>query len=155
MDAERQATQMLLEKGVPVQIVAPFFLRIFGKKSLSFSLTLPTLNTLLKIAHEYLKIGQEVASELNTQEGMQLLANDGKKVRKIVALALLNNSKLFWLSGWIGKQLSKALKPEDMLHLYQLIVVHGGLEDFLNTIRLIHQTRITKPMNLSPNEMGS
>ncbi len=155
MNAERQATQMLLEKGVPVQIVAPFFLRIFGKKSLSFTLTLPTLYTLMQIADECLKIEQDVTAELNTHEAMKLLANDGKRVRKIVAMALLNSSKWLWLSGWLGKQLSKCLKSEDMLQLYQLIVLHGGLEDFLNTIRLIRQTRITKPMNLSPNETGS
>ncbi len=122
---------------------------------LTFHLTLPSLYTLMRIAYEYLKIEQDVTSELNTKQAMQLLANDGKKVRKIVALALLNNSKLFFLSGWLGKQLSKALKSEDMLHLYQLVVVHGGLEDFLTTIRLIHQTRMTKPMNLSPSERES
>lgn len=155
MESEKQAAAMLLEKGVPVQIVAPFLLRVLlRKKTLNFSLTLPTLHTLLCISHEYVQL-QDGTKELNAWQAMQLLSQDGKRVRKMVAMALLNRSRLLWLSGWLGRQLSKSLTGEDILQLYQLIVVHGGLEDFLNTIRLIHQTRITKPMNLSPNEKGS
>lgn len=146
---------MLLRKGVPVQIVAPFFLRIFRRKTIRFTLTFPTLYTLLRISREYLKITQECKAELTTQQAMQVMNTDGKRVAKIVAIALLNRSWLLWLSGWLGNRLSKRLRPEDVLQLYELVVVHGGLEDFLSTIRLIHQTRVTKPMNLSPNEKGS
>lgn len=155
MEAERQAAAMLLKKGVPVQIVAPFLLRLFGRKTIRFTLTFPTLNTLLRVSREYLKITQDCTAELTTQQAMQLINTDGKRVAKIVAMALLNRSWLLWLSGWLGNRLSKRLYPEDVLQLYELVVVHGGLEDFLSTIRLIHQTRITKPMNLSPNEKGS
>lgn len=155
MEAERQAAAMLLKKGVPVQIVAPFFLRIFRRKTIRFTLIFPTLYTLLRISREYLKITQDCTAELTTQQAMQVMNTDGKRVAKIVAIALLNRSYLLWLSGWLGNRLSKHLYPEDVLQLYELVVVHGGLEDFLNTIRLIHQTRITKPMNLSPIEKGS
>lgn len=155
MEAEQQAATILLNKGVPVQVVAPFFLRLFRRKKINLILTFPTLHTLLRISREYLKITQDCTAELTTQQAMQAMNTDGKRVAKIVAIALLNRSWLLWLGGWLGRRLSKRLRTEDILQLYELIVIHGGLEDFLNTIRLIHQTRITKPMNLSPNERES
>lgn len=139
---------MLLKRGVPVQVSAPLFLRCFGKKRINYSLQLPKFNTLLRIAEMYLNLDIDASKTKTVNEAIALMRLSGKSVAKIIAIALLNGKRQ-WSIKWLAKRLSKSLTSEQMYYLFTLIVVHGGIEDFMSTIRLIEKTRITKPMNLS------
>ena len=154
MNAEKQAAIMLLKKGVALQIKAPFFFRIFGKKRIGLKLRLPTLHTLLCIAEEYLSVGVDVERELSLREALEITLISGRMASRVVAMAMINKASLLWLTGLLGRQLRKSLMAEELKYLYHLTVVYGGVEDFIATIRLIQKTRITKP-NLSQREKGS
>lgn len=153
MDGEKQAIQMLMNGGVPVQLVAPPFLRFWGKKHLNFLLRLPKMDTLIRIAEKYLLLGIEMPDKLKLNDAILLTAVSAKRISEIVAISLLNRKSVF--TKRLAKLLRKNLTAQQLYYFFSLIIIHGGVEDFTNTIRLIEATRITKPMNLSPQEAGS
>ena len=73
----------------------------------------------------------------------------------IIAIAILNDPKKMWMYKIFSRFLSTSLQQEEINYLFHLLVIYGGVEDFINTIRLMETMKITKPMNLSPEEKMS
>lgn len=145
---EKQVANMLLERGVKVQIKAPLFFRIFGKKKRELVLKEPKLSTLVAICVESLDFDFNLEKDYNLKEAAEVVAVDGKRMARLLALGIfgeISNGRLNRLS----KRLLADLSAKQLFYLYQLIMVHGGVQDFMNTIRYTLETRITKPMNLS------
>lgn len=147
---EFESANLLLKKGVRIQLLIPFLWLFKRKKSLV--LTAPTLETLLKVARLYLTI-PPVGKEVSTTEAMGVVALHGKTVSLILAVTL-RNGKEGWRTRQLAKVLQKSLSAEEIFYLFQLIVIHGGVQDFIATIRYIGERRITAPM-LSQNEKTS
>lgn len=145
---EKLAPQMLLKRGVKVNVRAPLFLRIFGKKELALTMYQPTARTLLKIAHAYLDI-IPIEEDVELATMIRYYAEHSKKVHRVISLGFLNSPRKYWRTNILAWYLARTLTEQHFLYLFQLLILHGGVEDFLSTIRLIEQTRITKPMNLS------
>lgn len=152
---EKRAAGLLLKRGVKVQILAPLFFRLFRKKTIDLTITAPTTNTLLKIAHTYLSMGIGKTDELTVPEAFSILKNHSKGMTDIIAICILNSPKKMWLKGILSRLLANRLTQDHINYLFHLIVVYGGVEGFINTIRLVETTMITKPMNLSPEEKMS
>ena len=158
MDAqatEQKAAKILLKRGVNVPVTAPLFLRILGKKRITLEVKAPTTNMLLKIADKFLDMGLDNVNDVSLIDGVKLLKTHGKKVSEVIALCILNHPKKVWRHKILARFLGNRLGMDEQLMLFQLIMVQGGVQDFINTIRLIMETRITKPMNLSPTEKMS
>ncbi|MBS9774954.1 MAG: hypothetical protein KGV59_07370 [Tenacibaculum sp.] len=153
MNAEKQTVDLLLKRGVEVRIKAPLFLRIF-RRNKNMVVQLPRVDVLLEIANLWLTINQKADKELSLTDAFTLVKDHTKTISKIVAWCVVNNPKKAWQVGFVAKKLRK-LSAEDLMKLYQIVVLYGGLEDFINTIRLIGSTRITAPMNQSPKEKTS
>lgn len=152
---EQRAAQILLKRGVPVSIEAPLLFRWLGCKSLKLKIHAPTTHTLLIIAEKYASLQIKEEQVLNVGQSFELLKNNGKKISEIIAVAVLNSPTKLWRHKILARFIERKLTPEEISHLFHLIVVYGGVEDFINTIRLVDSTRITKPMNLSPQEKMS
>lgn len=152
---EKQVANILLERGVKVQLKAPLFLRWFGKKTVTYVVKAPTIRTLVKIADVSLDVPVNFDKEINIQQATKVVQQHGKKMSKIAALAILNspakNYKLNVLTNFLYKNMSAA----ELYYIYQMMLMYGGYEDFINIIRFTQATRITKPMNLSQNEKRS
>ncbi|HAY3590656.1 hypothetical protein CMU23_01400 [Elizabethkingia anophelis] len=151
-DIEKKAAEILLKRGVKVPVTAPLFLRIFRKKTISLIITSPTSNTYLRISHKFLKMDVNPDRDIDLKEAYEVYVKHGKKESEILALALLNSFFLYWLHKPFAWWLRCKITEAEINYLYQLIVVYGGIQDFINTIRIIHSTRMTKPMNLSQKE---
>lgn len=152
MKVEKLAPELLLKRGVRVAVPAPLFLRLLGKKEFQLILHHPTARTLLKIADEYLKMAAP-EGEVKLDDMVAHYRRHAKRVHKIVALGFFNRKA--YGAGLLARYLRRKLTERQFLYLYQLLLLHGGVEDFLNTIRLIGRTRITRPMNLSQTEKTS
>lgn len=152
---EKRAAKVLLKRGVKVEILAPLFLRIFGKKTISLQITSPTANTLILIAEKYLSMNIEKTEDLSIPEAFSILKNHSQSMTDIIAISILNDYKKMWMRKLLSRFLGSRLKQEEINYLFHLIIVYGGVEDFISTIRLMEATRITKPMNLSPEEKTS
>lgn len=148
-DIEKKAAEILLKRGVKVPVTAPLFLRIFRKKTINLIITSPTSNTYLRISHKFLKMDVNPDKDIDLKEAYEVYVKHGKKESEILALALLNSFFLYWLHKPFAWWLRCNITEAEINYLYQLIVVYGGIQDFINTIRIIHSTRMTKPMNLS------
>lgn len=155
IDIEKRAANLLLKRGVKVSVLAPLFFRLFRKKNVEFVITAPTAATLIEISDIFLSMRIEKMDGLTVTEGFNYLKNHSKSMTKIVAVSIINNPRKMWFSKILTWFLSSRLTQEELSYLFHLIVVHGGIEDFINTIRLMEVMTITKPMNLSPEEKMS
>lgn len=152
---ENRAANLLLRRGVKVSVTAPLFLRLFGKKEINLVISAPSIYTLTLIAEKYLSLRIKETKDLNISEAFELLNMHSRAMSEIIAISILNNSKKMWRKRFLASFLEKRLTAEELSYLFHLIVAYGGIEDFINTIRLMEEIRITKPMNLSPEEKTS
>ena len=153
---EIKASKLLLKRGVELMLPAPFFLRLIGKKQTKLILKTPCVESQLAISEAFLQTGIFLKEdEITMQKSLELLAKHGYIISEIIALAIKNETKINWKIRRLAKLLRKILNTEEMSYLFSLLVAFSGVQDFTNTIRLIQETRITKPMNLSPKEKTS
>lgn len=155
IDIEKKAANLILKRGVKVQVLAPLFLRLFGKKKITITIRAPKSLTLVRIAEKYLSMRIESTKDLTLPESFQLLKFHSSTMTEIIAICLLDSTLKMWRMKILARFLSRQLTQEEINYLFHLIIVYGGVEDFINTIRLMETVRITKPMNLSPEEKMS
>mgnify|MGYP003604606284 CR=1 FL=1 len=155
IDIEKKAANLILKRGVKVQVLAPLFLRLFGKKTMTITVRAPKSLTLVRIAEKYLSMRIENTNDLTLPESFQLLKFHSFKMTEIIAICLLDSTLKMWRMKILARFLSRKLTQEEINYLFHLIIVYGGVEDFINTIRLMEAVRITKPMNLSPEQRMS
>lgn len=140
--AEKLSADLLLKKGIKIQLLMPF-LGVFKRRK-TFVLVQPSLETLLKMARLYLKI-PPIGAEISTQKAMEILATHGKIISLILAVVLRNGKEGFF-TRQLAKHLQKSLSQEEILYLFQLVALQGGIQGFIATIRYIGEHRITAPM---------
>lgn len=153
---EIKAAKLLLKRGVELMLPAPFFLRLFGKKQIKLTLKTPCLESQLAISEAFLQTGIFLKEdEISMRKALEILSNHGVRISEIIAMAIQNETRVNWRVRRLAKQLRQTINTEEMSYLFSLLVAFSGVQDFTNTIRLIQETRITKPMNLSPTEKTS
>ncbi|WP_052910367.1 hypothetical protein [Riemerella anatipestifer] len=153
---EIKAAKLLLKRGVELMLPAPFFLRLFGKKQIKLTLKTPCLESQLAVSEAFLQTGIFLKEdEISMQKALEILSNHGVRISEIIAMAIQNETRINWRVRRLAKRLRKNINTEEMSYLFSLLVAFSGVHDFTNTIRLIQETRITKPMNLSPTEKTS
>ena len=153
---ERLAVETILQRGVKVKIVAPWFIR-WLKRSFTVRVGSPYEGTLLRVARYYLSTGldSQKLDDLSVEDALVLMSLNGKAISKAVACAILNgylSGKLFtrplaWYLRW-------HLKPKELFALTTALLVYGGTEDFINTTRLVREMKATTP-NLGQKKKGS
>ncbi|MGV3705449.1 MAG: hypothetical protein ACO1NU_08725 [Arcticibacter sp.] len=154
---ELKAADTLLERGVRVKIRAPLLLRIFRKKTISLVIKQPTWGTMLRVSRLYLKMGisSEELKGISVEKAIELMSKNGKGFSKIIACLLLNGYITYFLFNRpLAFFLRESMEPNRMAALVELIILFGGVEDFMNTIRSVSTTIVTAP-NLSPENQGS
>ena len=144
---ERLAAENLLQRGVKIKIVAPWFIR-WLKKTVTLRLTSPFEGTLLRVSAYYLSTGLQdhKLENITVEESLLLMSTHGKAISKAVACAILNSywsGKLFtnplaWYLRW-------HLKPKELFALTTALLIYGGTADFMNTTRLVRTMKSTTP----------
>ena len=155
---EQRAAETILENGVRVSIPAPFFLRLFGKKTIKLKLRQPTLRTLMVVSSLALEAGFsfEGIDSGNLDAAHELIQTHAKTLARIVAVFILRKKRKIQLfSGMLANYLLDKTTSRKMAEIVLLIVAIGGVQDFTDSIRLIRSMRVTTPKNLSPTDQGS
>lgn len=154
---ELHATETLLQRGVRVKVRAPLCLRMFGKKTFDLVLWTPTAGSLMRMGEWYLKcqLSIEKLESLSIEEAMSFQVKYGKFIYNALACLFLGNkllTKVFLkpYSNWLKEYMT----TQEALTLLQLVILHGGLEDFMNTTRLIRGKMLT-PSKLGPQTKRS
>lgn len=148
---EKKTANLLLERGVIVHVTTPLFLW-FGKKKTEIVIKAPTTEKFLEIALLFLEMNIQNTGEMELKEAFELFVKHGEKMSEIIALCVSSGGDKI---PNLAKVLRRSLTQQEMSYLFHLVIAYGGIEDFINTIRLAEATRITKPMNLSPAEETS
>lgn len=154
----RQAADTILDKGVRVQLPAPFLLSLVFVRSVGFILRQPTLGQLLRVSSVALAAGFDLGNleSGGINEAHRLVKQHARALAKIAALLMLRGrlrGQLF--AGLLARWLVWKLTPRKLAEITLISVAMSGIEDFTSTIRLIGAMRITHPKNLSHDSDGS
>jgi hypothetical protein len=153
---EQRVAETILEKGVRVQLPAPFFLPF--RKNVGLILRQPKAGTLFYTANIFVRSGIDINNLATGDigEAHQVVVKNMKPMVRIIAALFLNSKwkiKLFCrpLANWLMWKLT----ARKMGEIAVLAIAYGGVQNFTTTIRLIGAMRITAPKNLSPTDEGS
>lgn len=155
-EVEIKTVDTLLDKGVRVQIPAPLFFRIFGKKQISVVVRRSVMANMLLISKKY--IGMNLADDFGDDFGQwtKIFVSTCKPVSEIVAIGMLSRPLSAWLFAKpLARYLRRSVNSRELASIAAMLVTLNGVQDFLNTIRFLRTMRITKPRMTSPEEEGS
>lgn len=145
---ERHTADLILKRGVRLELRAPLFLRLFGKKTLKLTVKSPYEGTLQRVSRYYLSTGikSEQLDNITHEEALSLMLVHGPQITKAVACAWLNG----WISGWLFTRplawyMRWHARPEDILVIATMILLYGGVSDFMNTTRSVRMMKTTSP----------
>lgn len=145
---EKFAADTLLQKGVQIKIRAPFLFRCFGKKTVKLTITSPMEGTLHRVAGYFLQTGLtlEQIDNITVEKAIELMYLHGKQINKAVAVAVLNG----YVSGYLFTRLLAwylrwNCKSNEQFILVNLLLLYGGVEDFINITRSVRAMKITTP----------
>ncbi|RYF26596.1 MAG: hypothetical protein EOO42_01140 [Flavobacteriales bacterium] len=154
---EKSAADTLLERGIPVKVNAPFFLRWFGKKVLHPLIRKPKFGTQLRVSSYYASTGivADELKEISIDQANILFATHGKTLSKIIASSLINSRiRGYLFTKLLASYLRWATEPIEIFDLVIFLIINGGTKDFISTIRLAQNLTITAPM-MSQTATGS
>lgn len=145
---ELHATEVLLQRGVRVRVRAPFVLRLLFIKNITLTLSVPTGGALMRMGYWYLlcQLPLEKLEKISMEDAMLFQVKYGDNIYKALACLFIGNkllTKIFLkpYSNWLKEN----LPLQDVLTMLQLVIVHGGLEDFMITTRYIRGVMLTAP----------
>jgi hypothetical protein len=145
---ELHAANLILKRGVRLSLRAPLFLRLIGKKTIGLVVTSPYEGTMTRVAKYYLSTGITLEQLENTthEQALALMAVHGKAIRKAVACAWLDG----WISGWLFTRplawyMQWSAKAEDIQGIATIILLYGGVADFMGTTRSVRMMKTTTP----------
>lgn len=150
MHTELRVAEALLQRGVRVKVRTPLLF------SVTLKLRHPTAGTLHRVASYYLRSGitQQMLESVSVEDALMLMVKSKRMIYRAVAAGIINS---FWLGVLIRPLafwLSWGMNTKMVISLLNILIVHGGLEDFMSTTRLIRQMKLTAP-NLGQKTKGS
>lgn len=154
---ELNVADQILENGVPMKIRAPFFLRWLGKKTITLRVHAPCIGTMQRVSAYYLSTGirSEQLTDITHEQALGMMMVHGKAIRRAVACAWLNG---YWSGKWLTRPLATYLKwhcrPTELCNVATLMLIYGGVADFMDTTRSVRLMKVTSP-NLGQTVSGS
>jgi hypothetical protein len=154
---EKLAADLILRRGARIKMRAPLFLRLLGKKDVSVIVRAPLEGTMMRVASYYLGTGlaQEKLQNISHEQALAVMAVHGKAINKCVACGILNG---YWSGKYFTNLLAWYLrwhcKPEELLMIANILLLYGGVSDFMSTTRSVRLMKLTGP-RLGQDQEGS
>lgn len=162
---QKLAALALLDRGIAFRIPAPWWMVLFGKKSVKVNVrrlylgTLIHLSTLEDIAllepvevppdHKQLIVDMEATPR---SIPIKVIIEHSVPVCRAIAACLLNSRiKIALFSKLLGRHLRRSCHPDQLQELAMWLFVYGRPESFTTTTKLIGKMTMTSPMNLGQN----
>ncbi|MGB9590927.1 MAG: hypothetical protein ACPL1K_00225 [Candidatus Kryptoniota bacterium] len=157
-EVQQHAADVMLDRGVVVNIPAPKLYRFFGVKFVKHVLKRPKLGTLVAMSRisSELNIDLDALAEGSISDAYVIMSEKGELVARFIAIALLNDKRrIERCTDDLANRLLWHMPHEQLIELFMAIVVLSGVQNFLSTIRFIRQTNILKRTKMSQEESGS
>ncbi|MBD9165904.1 MAG: hypothetical protein EGQ00_02465 [Parabacteroides johnsonii] len=155
---EMDAADALLDRRLMVNIPAPWWLRMLGKKTFPVYVKRPVYGGLLIMARltAQMDIDLKKLQEKGTELLFPLIAEQGVTASRIIAHGLLRGQlshrllarPLAWYLRW-------HMNARSMAELAKAIVVTSGAEDFVSITMSEITMKVTTPMMGQPTKEGS
>ncbi|WP_286882939.1 hypothetical protein [Sphingobacterium sp. UBA5980] len=152
---EIREAQVILEKGSRFEVPAPFFLRLFRKKTITFTLHDPTAAICLELTAMRLSMGvtDEEFEKMSVEGGLKMIVEHGETVARMIALGILRGKTRNWLFGkWLANRLLSNYPFSTLMDMMHILTLGSGLQDFINIIGLLKAIRLTKPNESDPSQ---
>jgi hypothetical protein len=149
-EVEIKTVDTILDRGVRVPIPAPFFLKMFGVRTIKIIVKRPVIGNMLRISKMYLKMGVKDEADGDWRNWIDIFAKTVVPASEIVAIGMLRGrirgrllcKPLAWYLRW-------HMDTRQMAELAALLVSLSGVQDFMNTITFLRGMKMTTPMNVS------
>lgn len=150
MQTELRVAEALLQRGVKVKVRTPLLFKV------TLCLRHPTGGTLHRVASYYLRSGitQKSLETISVEEALSLMVNGKKMIYRGVAAAIINSWFFAFMIRPLAFWLTWGMDTKTAVTLMNILILHGGLQDFMSTTRLIRDTKLTAP-NLGQKIKGS
>lgn len=146
--SELRAAELLLKRGVRIPMRSPFFMRWLGKKTIHLTISSPYEGALIAASEHYLKTGltMEELEDCTTEQALSILRAHGKAIELAVACVWLNG---YWairlFAGMLARYMRWNCEPQHIMYVAQLVLLYGGVKDFMNTTRSVRLLKVTEP----------
>ena len=182
IEAERQELNLLISKGVTFDLQRTIYVRrkgIFGilkkrvkqAENTKYTIKEPTLSVLDRISAEQIDLTIDeniMSSEKGVQQAKKMVLEHGRRMARIIAIAVLGTDALQTILGSGGvkyvydfKRLDQLteilfmnLKPSKLYQLAFMVNTMSNLGDFTNSIRLMSASRTTMPIRIEESKEG-
>ena len=148
LDTEIKTVETLMDRGVQVDLPAPRLLRLFGKKTISFTVSRPDSETLLQISGLYLRMKKAATTvDAETIDEAHLMIHDCMvPASRIVAYGMQPYiTPLSLRNRLLARYLRRNMDTRMLAELWMMICSMAGAHDFINVIRSMSAMRTTKP----------
>jgi len=150
LNAELQAANSILKRGVRYKVPAPLVFRMFGVKTISLNIGQLTYGTDLRVCRVLAQAGL-TDERVKNEDPSILMAYHYHDILKVVALSTLNRFSISKLAMWLRIRTLKRLSVWQLLELYTTVKQYSGTNPFMIITRLAVATRATRP-NLGQEE---
>lgn len=148
---EFRAAGALLNSGLPLNLRAPGIFRVFGKKTLTRPIYMPTARVSVEVIKLKILIEADCPNldDLTLKEAQLLQIKHTRTIARMLAILVIGNKRRWWKSKrLLANLIEKELSFEDMLAIATPAMLGAGTADFIDFIRLSETLRLTAP-NLS------
>lgn len=161
INIEKSAALALLDRGIAFRLPSPWYLRIFGKKTVRIMVKRLKLGTLLHLSAleefsplEPMQVGADrekvIADMGSTPKSLpyKIIVENRKAVTRQVAACLLNSKlKIMLFTGLVAKQVLWPLNADQLQELVMWLFVYGRAESFTTTTKFLRRMKVTSPRN--------
>lgn len=159
------AAMALLDRGIAFRIPAPWWLMLFGRKTVRIKVrrlylgTLVHLSTLEGIAPlEVVDVPPDHKQLIADMDGTprsipiaDIVAQSVPVCRAIAACLLNSRIKIALFGKLLGRHLRRSCTPDQLQELVMWFFVYGRTETFTTTTKFLERMQMTMPMNLGQN----
>lgn len=148
LDTEIKTVDTLLSRGVQVDLPAPWLLRLFGKKTVSFTVKLPDSETLYQISGLYLRMKRAATTvDAKTLDEAHLMIRECMiPASRIIAYGIAPYcTPLGIRNRLLARYLRRRMDTRMLAELWMMVCGFSGPHDFINIIRSMSGMRMTKP----------
>jgi len=135
----------LTERGIRVRVLAPFILRIFGKKVITLKFHKATSGMLARAYSEYQKCNTDIDDLLLLAEKKTAFRDKcvpHHVYRALACLLVRSMTADFFVRRPVAAWLSSKIAPKDAVQLLQIYFLESGASEFMNLIRWVRESKL-------------
>ncbi len=155
---EMDAADALLDRRLKVILPSPWFLRIFGKRTIGYWMKRPVGSNVLRIARLFCRMNIDIKRLMSGDIGtlMEYIDKHGVTASRLIAYGMIRGSMSAWLLNRpLASYIRSHMGMRGMAELMKIVVLTCDGSDFVSIITSAASLRLTEPVMSQPTGKGS